>query len=302
MTRKLINGVVFFVIITVCVWYFFVKDYNYKITFTTTQAPSIVYDHLIKWNDGQNRENKIITTLEQTPFTQVKQELIVNDSIFKIDWYLEKKNDSTTLVTVKIKDTINSSKQKLQVIFTKNAFVKRSVSTVKRFAESLIQNGKNYKVSKVNNAIIPSSNCAYIELESNSEDKASTMFKNISIITDYIKNNEIKLTGDPFLEITDWNIEKDEIKFNFCFPIEEQDLYPETNTIKFKKTEEKNALKVIFNGNYKISDRAWYSIMDYAEYNNIEIENLPVEVFLNDPHSGGNSLEWEAEIYMPLKN
>ena len=118
----------------------------------------------------------------------------------------------------------------------------------------------------------------------------------------YIKDNNIKLTGHPFLEITEWDVVEDLIKFNFCFPIQERDEYPATNDIKFKQTEEKVALKTIFNGNYKISDRAWYAILDYAEIKNIDIEELPIEVYLNDPHSGGDDLKWEAEIYMPLKN
>ena len=71
--------------------------------------------------------------------------------------------------------------------------------------------------------------------------------------------------------------------------------------MKFKKTTEKRALKTIFNGNYKISDRAWFSIIDYASTKGVEIEQLPVEIFRNDPHSGGNPLEWEAEVYMPIK-
>ena len=303
MTRiKLIKFAVLFIVVPVCIWYFIVKDYNYKVTFTTDQSASIVYEYLTKWNDDKSSNIKVISTLDQTPFYQIQQKLIVDDSFFKICWNIERKNDSTTLVTAKIKDEKHSFKQNLQVPFYKNDFVKRSISTVKKFAENLDQNGKNYNVSKVTKDIIASRNCAYISLESRLEDKASTMVKNISVIMNYIKGNKIVLTGNPFLEITAWDIENNEIKFDFCFPIEEQNTYPETHVVQFKKTKGKDALKVIFNGNYKISDRAWYTIIDYAKYNDIEIENLPVEVYLNDPHSGGDELKWEAEIYMPLKN
>ena len=165
-----------------------------------------------------------------------------------------------------------------------------------------MKNAKNYKISKVSKVKIPSQNCAYISLESKLQDKANAMVKNIYLVMNYIKDNNIELTGDPFLEITEWDIVEDNIKFNFCFPIKEQNSYPETETISFKKTDEKEALKVVFNGNYKISDRAWYKIIDHAKTNAIDIENLPVEFYLNDPHAGGDDLKWEAEIYMPLKN
>ena len=47
----------------------------------------------------------------------------------------------------KIKDEQHSFMQNLQVPFTKNAFVKQSVSVVKAFSEILIQNEKNYRLS-----------------------------------------------------------------------------------------------------------------------------------------------------------
>lgn len=118
----------------------------------------------------------------------------------------------------------------------------------------------------------------------------------------YLKDNNIPLTGDPFLEITGWNIREDSITFNFCFPVEEKNDYPRSEAIKFKKTEARSALKVTFNGNYKISDNAWYTLIDYARAHDIAIENLPVEIYLNDPHGGGDELQWQAEVYMPVKN
>ncbi|MCK5400277.1 MAG: hypothetical protein KAJ28_01475 [Flavobacteriaceae bacterium] len=297
-----IKFLIVFVLLGSLIWYFAIKDYNYRVTFKTPQVPGIVYDHIIKWNNGEGVNNKVVTVLNQSPFFEIEQELIVGDSIFKIRWTLEKENDSTTLVIAKFKDVKHSFMQNLQVPFYKNAFVKRSISTVKKFGENLLQNAKNYKVSEVTKDKIPSQYCAFISLESKPQDKASTMVKNIYIVMNYIKDNNIKLTGNPFLEITEWDVVKDIIKFNFCFPIEERGQYPTTNDVKFKKIKEKFALKTSFNGNYKISDRAWYVIMDYAQTKKIDIDKLPVEVFFNDPHDGGNDLEWKAEVYMPIKN
>ena len=296
-----IKFLIAFILLGGLTWYFIIKDYNYRVTFTTSQAPGIVYDHLTKWNNGENVNNKIVNILTQSPFSEIQHELVTGDSIFKIHWILTKKNDSTTLVTARITDEKHSFKQNIQVIFNKNAFVKRSLSIVQNFGESLIQNAKNYKVSKISKDTIPSQNCAFISLECKTQDKAKTMVKNIYVVMGYIKDNNLELTGNPFLEITEWNVANEIIKFDFCFPIEERDQYPETDVVKFKKTKEKAALKVIFNGNYKISDRAWYTIMDYAQTNKIDIDELPVEVFLNDPHEGGNDLKWRAEVYMPIK-
>jgi effector-binding domain-containing protein len=297
---KFIKYALLLIVIILSSWYFLIKDYNYKITFTTSQATGIVYNALIKWDGGKNSSNNNLTILNKIPFSEVHQKFVSGDTVYTFNWLLQKKNDSTTLVIAKIKDEKHSFKQNLQAIFYKNAFVKKSTSIVKSFGEDLIQHAKSYKLSKVTEGKIPSQNCAYISLESKLQDKASTMLKNIAMLTNYIKDNNIELTGSPFLEITAWDIKNDQIKFDFCFPIKEQNIYPETNTIKFKKTETKDALKTVFNGNYRISDKAWYTLIDYANSNNIELEKLPVEFYLNDPHSGGNPLEWEAEVYMPI--
>lgn len=283
-------------------WYFGLKDYNYKITFTSTQAPGIIYANLLQWNNGEAANTKAVTTLSKSPFSEILQEATIADSVFRYRWVIKRRNDSVTKITAFIKDTKNSFLQDLQVPFYKTDFVKRSITSVKKVRDGLKKHEGYYKVSDVQESTLPSTYCAYIPLSSSLKDKGNTMIKNISVIMDYIKGNDIALNGNPFLEITEWNIPEDRIHFNFCFPVKMQDSFPDTEAIKFKKTAEQKALKTTFNGNYRISDRGWYTIIDYAENNNITIENLPIEVYLNDPHSGGDELQWEAEIYMPVKN
>ncbi|MEM9685840.1 MAG: hypothetical protein AAF934_02840, partial [Bacteroidota bacterium] len=260
------------------IWYFVVKDYNYKITFTNTQAPGIIYANLLQW-DGQGDHIQAITTLSKNPFSKIQQQLTLTDSIFTYRWIIERKNDTTTKVTAYIKDRKNSFIQNLQVPFYKNTFVRRNIATVENIAKQLLQNKNYYNVSSVQKDSTPATHCAYITLSSTLKDKASTMMKNINTIMNYIRKNNITITGDPFLEITNWNIHENTITFNFCFPIAEKETYPETNTIKFKKTTAKNALKTTFNGNYRISDNAWYTIIDYAQTHNIAIEHLPFEIY-----------------------
>lgn len=288
-------------IIIAGIWYFVIKDYNYKITFTSTQAPGIIYANLLQW-DGQDDNIQAIATLSKDPFSEIRQQLTLTDSIFTYHWIIKRKNDTLTKVTAYIKDRKNSFIQNLQVPFYKNAFVKRNIAIVEKIGKQLLQNKKYYNVSAVQKDSIPATHCAYITLSSTLKDKGDTMMQNIHIIMNYIRENNIAITGDPFLEITEWDIYKDTITFDFCFPIAEKETYPQTSTIKFKKTTTKNALKTIFNGNYKISDSAWYTIIAYAQNQNIAIENLPLEVYLNDPQSGGNELQWQAEVYMPIKN
>lgn len=282
-------------------WYFFVKNHDYRITFKTAQAPGIVYSNIVGWNNWEPNTNKTVTTVSKTPFSKISQELTVSDSIIEIDWRFKRINDSTTKVFAYLKDKDHSFYQKLKAPFIKTDFVLRSLKTVKRIKKGLEIFEETYRVSTIQRSVIPEKHCAYVTVESKLHEKANKMIQYNAFVMDYITKNELQLTGKPFLEVLNWNVENDMIIFNFCFPISKKDSYSNSEEIKIKTTDQKEALKVTFNGNYRISDKAWFTIMDYAERNNIEIDLLPIEFYFNNPHHGGSWLKWKAEVYMPIK-
>lgn len=295
---KWILGVVIFAALT---WYFLLKPEHYQITFTTSQPPGVVYQHIVDWPIYGKIDSLNIQLISGQRYSKVQQEVSIHDSIFKYDWDFSRINDSLTKVTAHITDLRNPWIQKLQVPVKNNAFVKRSILNVKNVGAQLIKKQENFRIAKITDTVFPATYCAYIKVNSSLKLKAQNMLSHISIIMGYIKDNEIALRGDPFLEVTYWDQEKDSIDFNFCFPIHKKDSLPEHPNILFKETVPVHALKAVFHGNYKISDNAWYYLLDHAERNGLETENKPVEIFLNDPHEGGNSLEWEAHILLPLK-
>jgi len=303
MTLKFILRFIGIVLLALGVWYFFIKGYNYKISFTADQSQGIIYDHLTRWNDGKQYRDTIVTNLNKEPFSSVTQNYRFGDSLFEFDWDLKMIDENTTKVTAKAKDNQNSLMQNIWILSSENHFKKKSIATVKKFGESLLRNKENYNLHSVRDSIIPSQNCIYVSVESKTSNKAQAMLKNIFHTMNYIKGNDtIEMTGHPFLEVTEWNIEKDSVKFDFCFPIKKLKNYPQMPPkVKIKETKERKALKTIFNGNYKISDRAWLQLRDYARYNDIETTNLPVEIYHNDPHNDINSIEWVAEVFMPLE-
>lgn len=289
-------------IIAIGIWYFFIKDYNYKITFKTKQTPVIVYNEIINWNDGRSkREQQVVSNLKKTPFESVYQELKNGDSIVNLNWTIKKENDSITVVTLKIKDSKNNFSQNIRALFGNNAFIAKRISKVKELNNKIEEQSKRHKLSSISKTKVPFINCACISLESDLSSKALTMVSNISVLTDYAKNNNIELSGHPFSEVTYWDTESEKIKFNFCFPLEHREKYPENKQLFFKSIKEHLALKTVFNGNYNMSHLGWYRILDYSNRNNINIEKSIIEIYLNDPHQGGNPLDWEAEIYMPIR-
>ena len=284
------------------IWYFFIKGYNYQVSFTTKQSPSIVYDHLANWSDGKSKSDSVVSIISKNPITGVVQSYKFGDSLFEFDWDLKMIDDKTTKVTAKVKDQQNAVMQNLYVLSSDNHFKNKSIATVKKFGESLVKNAENYRLHEIRDSVIPAQHVAYISVKSKTTEKASAMLKNIFYVMNYIKEHDsIQLNGHPFLEVTQWNTENDSLKFDFCFPINKMAKYPELpSNVNIKQTKERKALKTTFNGNYRISDRAWLQLRDYAKFHDVKINNLPVEVFYNDPHTGTNSLEWKAEVFMPI--
>ena len=300
MSSKSVKYILVLLLIGGSLWYFLIRDYNYRIAFNSSQVPGIVYDHILNWKTSNQNDKLVISTVDRIPFREIDQRWTIGDSIFSVRWVIDKDKSSRTMVKAYIKDEQHGLKQNLLVPFLNNEFVNRSVSTVQQIGEDLLNNSSNFKISEVTKGQIPEMHYAYIELESRISEKAAVMVRNIGIVMNYIKSNNITLTSQPFLEITEWDIAEDRIKFNFCFPVEERESFPKTDLVQFRVSKKRDALKTIFNGNYRISDKSWYAILDHAQENNITIDQLPIEIYLNDPHSGGNDLEWEAEVYMPL--
>ena len=291
------------VLFAVLCWYLFLKGYNYRIRFKTPHAPGTVYSSLYNLQKWNTEDFDSVVVVRTRPFEELTHHLFVNDSSFAINWKIKRFDDSLTQVTALAKDLNNPLIQNLSVPFQKNDFVSRSIKTTQDQMNGLYMHEKAYKVQLSGDEIvsIPSQFCAYITLESKIYEKGNTMISNIGLIMNYIKSNNIPLTGDPFLQLSSWNTEDETIVYDFCFPIKKLDSMPETETINFKHTEEFKGLKAIFNGNYRLTDRAWYELIDHAESLGLDYEMRPYEVYRNDPHSGGNDLEWVSEVYLPVK-
>ncbi|MBT8262994.1 MAG: GyrI-like domain-containing protein [Bacteroidia bacterium] len=282
------------------IWYFLVKDYQYQVSFTSDQPMGVLFHHILDW-ENYERSDAEISVISKKNYTEILQRVQSADSSFLYTWEIQKSSDDKTRVTAYIKDEKNEFAQKLMVPFGKNDFIKRSVENVKTVVEAQKLKADAYKFHSIIDSVVQPTYCVFLPLKSSVRQKATTMLEGISSIMEYIKGNDIPLNGDPFLEITEWNEDDETINFNFCFPIKRLDSMPYHPTLEFKATEALKGIKGEFNGNYRISDNAWYYLIEYAEKNKIEVEKFPFEIYLNDPHTGGDPRKWKAHIFLPLK-
>jgi len=279
------------------IWYLFIKPYDYLVTIKANTFPGTINQSIKLWSKTIDPYSKIT----QDDIQNISQELTINDTTYYYKWKLQPLTDSTSKVKVYVKDVDHSLSNKIKIPFSETDFEKTTKRTLLDFNEKLTDHLKGFKVKVVGKDTFAGKYCAYIPIKSTQLQKAKEMKKNYLLLSDFVATNKIELNGTPMAEITKWDITTDSIHYNFCFPIIKSDSLPLHNLIKYKQLSIKPSLKAIYNGNYITSDRAWYSLLDYAEKSNIEIIHKPIEVYNNNPNMGGDELRWKTEVYMPIK-
>ena len=283
-------------------WYLFLKPWDYKILFTVKSPVSVVYSGIQDWHEwnGKTIHKGDIVFSEEIPWKQIKTTLVLNDTILHFDWQLKQKNDSITQVSVGISDADRKMNNRTKILFTRSVFEKSTKENVKILRNKLKELSESYNFNYTGPDSLAEIPCVYISSKSTVSEKAEEMIKNVIHLNLYVKDNQLGLNGNPMVEVKNWSPESDSIYFDFCFPV----LHPERMVpdpeIKFKTISMKKAIACEFNGNYSISDLSWNLLFEKATDMNSTSTGRIVEIYYNDPHSGGNDLKWKAEIYMEI--
>ena len=285
-------------------WYFVLKQSDYTITFKVNTATGTIFQGIAEWTSAQSKnQNEIYTVLEKRNFDFIKQSMVKDNEEFVYTWELKSLNDSVTSVTVGIKDLNHSIYNRLTVPFISTKFTEEQIEKIRNFKRGLVEHISNFKVKIDGETTSEEIFVAYISMESVLQEKAQKMIMNDIDIVGYLDRNKIKIIGfRPYLEIVDWNQEKELLKFNYCFPIPKNTKYIPDQHVKFKKIPAMKGIQATYFGNYRTSDRAWFAILDYAKRNKIKLQNRVLEHFLANPFNGGNELEWETKIIIPFED
>lgn len=283
------------------IWYLFIKKYDYSISFKVNTATGNVFQGIQEWSAAQAlKDNESFVVVEKRNFDFIKQEVKKGDDQFEYSWSINPINDSITKVTLDIKDFNHSLYNKLTVPFFNTSFKKEQINKVTDLKTGIINQLKSFKVIIDGEGTSEETFVAYISLKSVLQEKAQNMIMNDADITGFLYKNKLKIVGRPYVEITNWNLDKETIDFNYCFPMDKNTKIVADDRVKFKTILALKGLKATYYGNFRTSDRAWFALLDYAKKNNIKLQNKVLEHFLANPFNGGNELEWETKIIIPF--
>lgn len=283
-------------------WYFGIKSSDYTITFTAKAASGTIFQGIQEWSQMQNQKNKEqFSLLEKSNFDVLKYSMTNGKSTYVYQWEISPLNDSISRISVGIKENENSWFNKLTAPFWPTQFKKEQISKVKDLREGLNSHLEMFKVRIDGEGTSKPVHVAYIQLKSVLQEKAQTMISNDAVITGFLYTNKIKIIDRPYVEIVNWDLDKETLVFNYCFPIDPKVKAISDVDVKFKTIPGLKGLKATYYGNFRTSDRAWFALMDYAKKNQLKIKNTVLEQFLANPFNGGEELEWKTQIIMPYE-
>lgn len=296
-----IKGSIIAISIVFLGWYFLLKQSDYIISFKAKTTTGTISQGVQEWASNQNKVGKeVATVLEKKGYEYLKLELSKGTHKEVYDWEITSLNDSVSEVNVGIKELGHSLFNRLTAPFIDTPFKKEQIAKVTDFKNGLEQHLKAFKVKIEGEGTSKAEFVAYIKLTSIMSEKAQTMIGNDAIITGYLQRNNIKIIGHPYVEVVNWDREKEILEFNYCFPVSKNIIQVPDSKVKFKMIPALKGLKATYNGNFRTSDRAWFAILDYAKRKNIQLENKVLENFLANPFNGGNELEWQTKIIIPF--
>lgn len=301
-TKKLIIIVFGCVFSLFLVWYLFIKESDYVISFKVKTATGTVFQGVQEWSKARmvtDKENFVI--LEKKNFGFIKQGMTKDNIKMEYTWEITSINDSITAVNVGVKDKNSSIYNRLTAPFFNTNFKEEQVKKIIDFRNGLNKHLENFKVKIDGLGTSEETFVAYISLKSVMQEKAQTMIMNDAAITGFLQQSNIKILGRPYLEIENWDLDKEQLQFNYCFPIDKNVKMIDNGIVKFKTIKAIKGLQATYYGNFRTSDRAWFALLDYAKAHNYKLVNKPLEHFLANPFNGGDELSWESKIVIPFE-
>jgi effector-binding domain-containing protein len=284
------------------IWYLFVKENDYTISFTVKAATGTVFQGINEWSAVRlEKEKETYKTISKNNFDLIKQRMTKGNSQMEYTWEMVPVNDSMTRVNVGIKEMGHELYNKITAPFWNTPFKAGQIKKITSFKDGLNDHISKFKYKIDGIGSSKEEFVAYISLKSVLQTKAQTMIGNDGLITGFLHTHNIKIKGRPYVEVTKWDLDKETLEFNYCFPIDKNTKKIADNDVKFKIIPSMKGLQATYYGNMRTSDRSWFALMDYAKKNGYELINKPLEHFMANPFDGGDELTWQTQVVIPFQ-
>ncbi|WP_430400951.1 GyrI-like domain-containing protein [Flavobacterium sp.] len=281
--------------------WFNLKDLDPSTSISYTETTSGINSGFT-WNSSTS--NGKIKTTEFTLNKSINQDFYLNEELHKISWLFTETNKGTKVNW--------SMKGKLSFKWKFNALLKNGMDDVfgdifqkgiDQIEKYLVNELESMKITHqgivtkhATNFIQQKDSCSIDDFQL----KSKKMLQNM---IEFVENNEIKLSGLPFVMIDKRDENLNSIKFAMCVPVEEEILTTEGSEISGNRFDEFLAYKSTLTGDYKHLKKARKKAIDellklnYLQDNS----NKYIEIYKVSLPKVKNPSQWETEIYFPVK-
>ena len=159
MIKKISLGI-FIVLLVAFIGYFFIYPVDFKANFTAKALPGTINQTIKAWNNDIKGE-----IISQDGFESIKQRITFGDSTQVYTWQFNTLDDSTSAVTVSIKDENHSFMNRLKKPFYDIPLKTQSSKTINDFYDYLNDHIKEFRVKYDGEEEFKSTYCAYVPVK-----------------------------------------------------------------------------------------------------------------------------------------
>jgi len=276
-------------------WFLAIRSYDIRYRFEVKTLPEIAYVTLKAW---VSTSGKVVS---MNPSELVAVQILEKDKeTFTIEWEVTNAQDSVAVITASLTSDRNRLSSRIGSLFIDTSIKMEGDALVRDFYGVLKDHLRKVKVEVVGESEFSPSSCLCLAVETNQVGKASGMMSYYNALSDFVVKNELKLSGNPVVNVTDWDEQQDFLRYDFCYPVAPKTIDLTGSPFYYKELPGQQVIKAKYYGNYITSDRAWYALMHYAKSNDLRIIEKPIEIFFNNPNVDADEQSWLAEVYLPV--
>ena len=260
------------------------------------------------WTADNIRDGRITTTTA-IPYSQIKQDLVMNASIGEangtITWRFEPEEDQTR-VTWHMSGS-QSFKEKLAFSIQEKDFTEIFQpifeNSLENLEENVIRKMEKYSINV--DGITEHGGGYYMYTTTATKlaevnARASKMIDQVSL---YMKDNNISISGKPFIIYNQRDERNNTSIFSAAVPTPSQVITPSGSPVLNGYLAPQKVVKTTLKGHNKNAAEAWEKTYRYIEEQSLKVnpQGQPFEIFITNPLEVENPALWITEIYIPVQ-
>ncbi len=262
----------------------------------------------MSWKADDLRDGKISTT-SLIPYSKLEQEVWIETSTGQaagtILWTLEPE-DGQTKVTWQL---FGSQSFKEKLAFTlqdkdmTETFQPIFEESLQDLEENVIRKMEEYSINVDGVTEHGGGYYMYMTTAAKLGEVNTRALEMIDQVSRYMENNNISISGKPFLIYNQRDERSGTTIFSAAVPTPSQVITPSGSTVLNGYLQPQKAVKTTLKGNRKNAAEAWEAAYRYIEENELQVnpQGQPFEIYLTNPAEVDNPALWITEVYIPVE-